>query len=1450
MFNTQILAGSSGQGGGIAQQSLKFNDDESQYLSWTPAAAGNRKTWTWSAWVKRGNIGTSQIFFNAGADVGQNYSRIYFENDYLNVRHEDSNVANIMLTTTRIFRDVSAWYHIVFVADTTQSTAANRIKLYVNGLQISDFSTATYPSQNFDTDINSTDSHSIGARTDGSVPFDGYLSDVYFIDGQALDPTSFGQFTNGYWEKKDYAGTYGTNGFHLTFQDDVVSEGFNTVTYRGTGADQSISGLGFEPDFVWLKGRNYAEHHHLYDTIRGATEVLYSNRTVAESSDTLGLTSFNPDGFSIGSRHEINNSGYTFVGWAWDAGENNAPTGHSSVTYTGNGGTQSIKGFGFSPDLVWVKNRSNVESHNLFDSVRGSSGNYKTLQTNTTGAEITPGVTMLSTLDSDGFTLGTNGGVNQSGDSFVAWGWDAGNGSPVSNTDGSITSTVKANPATGFSVVSYTGTGANATVGHGLSSAPSIVILKNRSIVSSFLVRSSDLAANQTLLLENTTTPIGTDYWQNTQPTSSVFSVSSNSEANGSGNNLVAYCFSEVAGYSSFGSYTGTGSSVTVNCGFRPGFIMIKATNLVEGWAIIDGSRDTLNPRNKVLKPNSTNAEASGSQFNTDFTDTGFVMNGTDGVVNVSGGTYIYMAFKGSYADYVSDYNTDGTIDSRVKANPDYGFSIVSYTGTFAAATVGHGLSSAPELIIVKNRSTATNWWVGSDALGGWNKYLGLNLTSAVGTVTSIWNGTAPTSTVFSVANDGGSNGSGNSIVAYCFNSVAGYSSFGSYSGTGAAGNAVTTGFKPAFVMIRRTDLADSWALFDSTRDSVNPIDKLLYAERSDAEGVNTFAAIDFTDTGFTVNGTGSTVNNSGGTYIYMAFADTREAAFWKDVSGQGNHWTPNNLDYRDSLPDSPANNFAVMNPVIGSHGCTVKEGNLYTVVPDNKSIGSTFAVDSGKWYVEFYSNSSSFVSAGIVGDSQAFGANLNSSSVAYMYSYAGAVYKEGTGDFTPTTYTSGDVIGFYIDLDNNKLYIYKNGAGITTSEGTHVVGSLGISITNRNYYFGTTSNGNNAEVIFNFGQDSTFAGAKPMGAFTDDNSIGNFQYAPPAGYLALCTANLTTPTIIDGSEHFNTVLYAGNSTTGHAITGVGFQPDWVWLKGRNYSGASHSLTDSVRGATKRLSSDSTSAEITNAEYLQSFDADGFTVGTHAAHNASGYNYVAWNWKAGGTAVSNTDGSITSQVSANTAAGFSIVSWTGAGGTSTVGHGLGGQPSMIIAKNRDDGTRSWIVYHKDVSSAPETDFLRLESTNAVADYPVWGDTAPTSSVFTVGDASTNGSGDAMIAYCFADVEGFSKAGSYTGNGSSDGPFVYTGFRPAWVMFKSATSAESWNIVDSERNVYNVIDNRLYADSSAAESAGVALLDFTSNGFKLRATWGSINASGQTFIYLAFAEHPFKYANAR
>nr|BAR28052.1 hypothetical protein [uncultured Mediterranean phage uvMED] len=337
----------------------------------------------------------------------------------------------------------------------------------------------------------------------------------------------------------------------------------------------------------------------------------------------------------------------------------------------------------------------------------------------------------------------------------------------------------------------------------------------------------------------------------------------------------------------------------------------------------------------------------------------------------------------------------------------------------------------------------------------------------------------------------------------------------------------------------------------------------------------------------------------------------------------------------------------------------------------------------------------------------------------------------------------------------------------------------------------------------------------------------------------------------LDNPElYFQTKLYSGTGST-NSVTFDGsenMQPDWVWIKARSNSDQPHALFDSVRGVNKVLYSNNTDAEDDDSANgsLTSFDSDGFTVGGfYNRVNQSGETFVSWNWKASGSTASNTDGSITSTVSANTTAGFSIVSYTGTGSAATIGHGLNSEAKMVIVKERS-GADAWIVGH---SSIGFTKNLLLNATNAeFADSTIWNNTSPTSSVFSVGSsASTNQSSATYIAYCFADVKGYSKFGSYTGNGNADGTFVYLGFKPAWLVVKNIVSAtDSWHTKNNKSSPFNVVDDALYLNMSIAELTNNSALnvDFLSNGFKLRTNNTASNGSGTSYIYMAFAENPF------
>ena len=595
------------------------------------------------------------------------------------------------------------------------------------------------------------------------------------------------------------------------------------------------------------------------------------------------------------------------------------------------------------------------------------------------------------------------------------------------------------------------------------------------------------------------------------------------------------------------------------------------------------------------------------------------------------------------------------------------------------------------------------------------------------------------------------------------------------------------------------------------------------------------------------------------GTYgtngFYLNFSDNSAAtaaAIGKDYSGNGNNWTPNNISVTagttyDSMLDTPTSfpdgstgrgNYAVMNPLDNS-GATISNGNLQVAANTGtfQAVRSGFVLPTGSWYVEVTAttgtgNGSSAL--GIALQSAALstisGASnfLGASSTSWGYSSNGNVYNNNSIiTATGVTWAAAAVIG--ITFDGSTLKFYKNNVLVTTVS----------SIPTGNYCIASSFYSSDA-CAFNFGQ-------RP------------FSYTPPSGFLAVNTQNLPTPTISNGASYMAATTYTG---TGAALTiansanntiGTTFQPDWVWIKDRS-AVASSNILDSVRGVRIHLESNTTSAETTEAVGvgLTAFNSNGFSLGTDNAGagrvNFNGDTFVAWQWNAGGSTVTNTSGSISAQVRANPTAGFSVITWTGTGANATVGHGLGVAPSMIINKPRGV-VDNWISWHTTLGS---TGYIYLNLTNASATgASVWNSTLPTSTVFSVGTSSNiNSSGQTMVSYCFAAVAGYSAFGSYTGNGSTDGPFIYTGFRPRWIMFKKTSGGtDNWEIIDTSRNTSNVNDKGLAPNSTAAEISSRGG-DVLSNGFKLRFANGTTNESGFTYIYAAFAENPFKYSLAR
>jgi len=582
------------------------------------------------------------------------------------------------------------------------------------------------------------------------------------------------------------------------------------------------------------------------------------------------------------------------------------------------------------------------------------------------------------------------------------------------------------------------------------------------------------------------------------------------------------------------------------------------------------------------------------------------------------------------------------------------------------------------------------------------------------------------------------------------------------------------------------------------------------------------------------------------GTYgtngFYLDFGNS--GSLGADSSGNTNNWTTNNLAATDQMLDTPTNNFCTMNSA-SPNTQTLSEGGLKSTGNTGRSAVGTFPMISGKWYWEFYwTGGNNEVRIGLTDDASngGYGGGI------HAYSYTGNVANYLSGGNTniscSPSITQNSIIGFAWDADAGELKAFVNGTAINSGAAL-LTGFTGYTMMPHG---GQGAGG--FTIWYNFGQDSSFAGNKTAQGNTDDNGIGDFYYEPPTGFNALCTQNLDDPDVIP-SEHFNTVLYTGDGSAGRAITGVGFAPNLSWLKRRDV-GDLHPWSDSVRGGNKTLFSNLSNAENTSTNMINSLDSDGFTVGNDAGVNANGGSYVAWNWKANGSDVLNENGTIDSQVSANQDAGFSIVSYTGNGvgygsGGATIGHGLSSKPQMIIAKRRDSNS-GWVVY---TETTDATDYLQLDGTAATADYhEIWADTEPTSSLFTVGNAgNVNANGGTYIAYAFHSVDGYSKVGSYTANGSTDGTFAYCGFKPAMIIIKNVSRSQEWIIKDIARDSINPNTGALQPNSSGAESTAWNDIDFLSNGFKLRTSGDGVNyASGDTMIFYAVAEQPFKYTN--
>ena len=561
---------------------------------------------------------------------------------------------------------------------------------------------------------------------------------------------------------------------------------------------------------------------------------------------------------------------------------------------------------------------------------------------------------------------------------------------------------------------------------------------------------------------------------------------------------------------------------------------------------------------------------------------------------------------------------------------------------------------------------------------------------------------------------------------------------------------------------------------------------------------------------------------------FWLDFRDaTSTTTLGYDYSGNGNHWTLTNMSVTNNYnvaftSDTPTNNFCTMNNV-DNDNITCTNGGL-ELTQANTGVGcrirgtQAMPPNTGKYYYEMEIQTGSSYVFGIKGVER-LGSHTSGNEGRYgYYGHNGNKSDESGSSSYGATYTAGDTVAILYDSDSGEVYFYKN----NTSQGLAFTG-----VNDKTYlpFVYLDNYGTNPVVHVNFGQ-------RP------------FKYTPPTGAQKLSSKNLATANaagIVKPQRHFGVLSWTGNDSS-QTIDGLEFTPDFVWIKGRR-SGEHHFLTDVIRGAGLRLQTSSSNVESDRSSEVTSFVRGGFTIaGTHNEINGGGVNIIGMCWKAGGAAVSNSDGSITSQVSANQEAGFSIVTFSiTSNAVYTVGHGLGKAPQWIMMKARNT-TNNWDCYHVSVGN---TKRIKMNDEVVPEDYTEpWNDTTPTSSVFTSTGSWLGGNGTNCVAYCWTEIPGYSKFGEYVGNGSSDGPYVHLGFKPAFIIYKKvAGGSDNWEMQNTTIDTVNPVNESMYPNTSGAQSTG-RNVDFLSNGFKIRNANGNTNEGrSYTYIYMAWAERP-------
>ena len=1389
-----------------------------EYFHRTPTSSGNRKIFTYAGWFKKNNADGSARFdiFNAH-NTGSQQEEIGFRADSL--RYLSSGSSLYGFDTTNKYRDTGNWFHIVFALNTTLESERKRSVLYINGAEVDTTTSGgigAYVAKNFDSIAFNvaTKEHNVLARkysSSGRDYVEGGAFDIFFVDGQALTPDVFGfykdgdgyqssgtsqatDFRPGQWSPHsprkikteiERKGGFGINGFYLPMNDS-----------SNPGADFHCA----PNSIIKLKGEDLPQPRN------GAPTT--SDAYVSELRKEIGELGFagcvKMDGtqrLSVADTAalDLGTGDFTIEGFYYLKDEGGY---HSLFDFRGAGGNGSypalfkdttVDKFYYYVNGTQIDNIPMRHGEWIHVAICRSSGTTRAFVDGALAGSFSDSTNYVCRDLYIGMSDGNSHGIYGFVSNFRIVKGSAlytADFTPPTSPLKNVTNTILLCANSSTSATASTVTPSTITVAAGTTATTSEL---TGSIVLAVPAASTATGAN---LVTNGTFDSNLNGWTVEQGTV-TWSNGSAYMSGGSGNSLIQDVTTVVGKrytMSAEVSNTGnTGNNIGIELGETGNLVYVSSNTILTGSKVFNSSFTATSTSTEVKVWGGTGATGYWSNVTLKQEDAprdysaDIKGSGTNKTPTLSGTSGIGYELGGYYGSAYTSIS-----------NNDY----LEFPGSSGDFNVGTG-DFTVEMWLNPNSTQSTNarlFGQTANAAGKWDVYIAA--TAASNQIRMMGGGETLT---------GG--------------------------GGGAPGNLV----------------GGQWNHFCLERHNGQLITYMngvvVYTQSyTSSIGDSTYP--------FRVGQIGSTVYGGVG---YGYNGEIQDFRFYKGVAKyKGGFdvpkpYTPVGIEAFRTISDTCKNNFCTWNSITNHHTTpiTLTNSNL-TITQGNtwRSVLGTHGVSSGKWYYEMKTvNDAYYLYLGWAGGSHKMDTYPSTNNTgAAMRIDEGKAYHDQTGTNEivnlGATMNNNDIVGVAFDADNGRIWWSKNGSWLQGNPATGASPVFDSQIPAGETYFpiaGTYTETAHA----NFGQNPSFCGTVTAGTNADSNGKGLFKYAPPSGYLALCEDNLPTPAIADPGKHFKTVLWDGDGSS-RGITGVGFQPDFVWVKRRDGSAVRHYLFDSVRGPLAALDSADTIAEVSSTTWLQSLDSNGFSLGTSGGLNGSGNNYVAWCWKAGGAPVTNNDGSITTQVSANRTAGFSIVKGSQTSGTTTFGHGLGKAPKMIITK-QTNGTTGWYTYVKDIGYDRA---LRLDQDSASASFAHWV-AHPTTSVFSMG--SGFGSGEDYVAYCFAEIEGFSKIGVYVGNGNADGVFVNCGFKPAWVLIKNADqNGTYWTLFDSSRKSTNPANHTLNPNLSAVEetNGGNGQIDLVSNGFKCRNTDGGINGNNINYVFLAFAESPFQTSNAK